>query len=158
MGISTTRVVVFLMIAVLVLTAGTTLAILQFSSAESVTVLQRTAEPTDCTIPAEVQDISLSATKYPNIRAHMLRAIDDGWPRIQLLTRSGADARRDRLLRDFPLVINYDRDEYPMAFGRAGWLADVEYVPASENRSHGAVMGAKLRRFCSGTRFRYVFY
>ena len=39
-----------------------------------------------------------------------------------------------------------------------GWKADVAYVPSSENRSHGSAMGIKLRRFCDGTRFTYVFY
>ena len=34
----------------------------------------------------------------------------------------------------------------------------VAYVPSSENRSHDAVLGVKLRRYCNGTRFRYVFY
>ena len=29
---------------------------------------------------------------------------------------------------------------------------------SAENRSHGSVLGLKLRRFCDGTRFRYVFY
>ncbi len=38
-----------------------------------------------------------------------------------------------------------------------GWMADVEYVPSGENRSHGSSLGSKLRRFCNGTRFRYVF-
>ena len=64
----------------------------------------------------------------------------------------------------------FDRDEYPPAVGRGkgkglergrqprGWKADVAYVPSSENRSHGSVLGIKLRRFCDGTRFRYVFY
>ena len=59
---------------------------------------------------------------------------------------------------------------YPPAVGRGrgkgltkgssppGWKADVAYVPSSENRSHGSRMGIKLRRFCDGTRFRYVFY
>ncbi|MCW3047592.1 MAG: hypothetical protein JWO74_1876, partial [Solirubrobacterales bacterium] len=37
-------------------------------------------------------------------------------------------------------------------------MADVAYVPSGENRSHGSTMGIKLRRFCNGTRFRYVFY
>jgi hypothetical protein len=32
------------------------------------------------------------------------------------------------------------------------------YVPSSENRSHGSSLGAKLRRWCSGTKFHYVFY
>ena len=38
-----------------------------------------------------------------------------------------------------------------------GWMADVMYVADRENQSHGSSMGAKLRRFCNGTRFRYVF-
>jgi hypothetical protein len=33
----------------------------------------------------------------------------------------------------------------------------VRYVLSSENRSHGASLGAKLRDFRNGTRFRYVF-
>ena len=63
-----------------------------------------------------------------------------------------------------------DRDEFPASVGRGkgrgltqgsnprGWKADVAYVPSSENRSHGSVLGLKLRRYCDGTRFRYVFY
>ena len=51
-----------------------------------------------------------------------------------------------------------DRDEYPPAVGRASVRASVAYVPSSENRSHGATLGIKLRRYCDGTRFRYVFY
>jgi hypothetical protein len=38
-----------------------------------------------------------------------------------------------------------------------GWMADVMYVRSSENRSHGSSLGSKLRRFCNGVRFRYVF-
>jgi len=87
-----------------------------------------------------------------------------------VLNRRGADARRDRLLGGFPTRAGFDRDEYPPAVGRGrgkglrrgtrprGWKADVRYVPSSENRSHGATLGIKLRRFCDGTRFRYVFY
>ena len=87
-----------------------------------------------------------------------------------MLNRPGADARRDRLLEDFPTRDGFDRDEYPPAVGRGkgkglergrhprGWKADVAYVPSSENRSHGSSLGIKLRRFCDGTRFRYVFY
>jgi len=32
------------------------------------------------------------------------------------------------------------------------------YVRSRENRSHGSALGSKLRRFCNGTRFRYVFH
>jgi hypothetical protein len=38
-----------------------------------------------------------------------------------------------------------------------GWMASVMYVESSEYSSHGASLGGKLRRFCNGTRFRYVF-
>ena len=120
--------------------------------------------------PSAVQNISFSKTKYPNIRRHFLDALRKGWPRTLVLNRSGADARRDRLLAPYPTRPGQDRDEYPPAVGRGkgpglergvnprGWRADVRYVPSHENRSHGSTMGIKLRRFCNGTRFRYVFY
>ncbi len=100
-------------------------------------------------------------------------AIAKGWPRVLVLNRRGADERRDRLLADIPTRGGYDRDEYPPAVGRGrpngnqrglvrginptGWMADVAYVPSRENRLHGSSLGAKLRRFCNGTRFRYEF-
>jgi hypothetical protein len=128
------------------------------------------ADRAGCSRPAGVQNITFSSTKYPNIRRHFLRALRKGWPRTLILNRAGADERRARLLVGFPARRGYDRDEYPPAVGRGigtgltkgldprGWRADVAYVPSAENRSHGSTMGIKLRRFCSGTRFRYVFY
>ena len=90
-----------------------------------------------------------------------------------VVNRKGADKRRDRLLALIPTKPGFDRDEYPEAVGRGkangssiglvlgvdpiGWLADVRYVPSSENRSHGSSLGAKLKKLCNGTRFRYVF-
>ena len=126
--------------------------------------------PSGCVRPSAVQNISFSKTKYPNIRRHFLDALRKGWPRTLVLNRSGADARRDRLLAPYPTRAGQDRDEYPPAVGRGkgpglerginptGWRADVRYVPWHENRSHGSTMGVKLRRFCNGTRFRYAFY
>jgi hypothetical protein len=123
-----------------------------------------------CVKPPDVQNISFSKRKYPNIRSHFLRALRNGWPRILVLNRVGADARRERLLAGVPPKTGFDRDEYPPAVGRGvgpglmrglhpiGWMADVEYVPSAENRSHGSTLGTKLRRLCDGTRFRYVFY
>jgi hypothetical protein len=129
------------------------------------------AQPaTNCIRPRGVQPISFSATRYPRIRAHALAAQARGWPRTLVLNRQGADARRGRLLQNVPTRDGFDRDEYPPALGRGrgagltagagprGWRADVRYVPSAENRSHGARLGIKLRRFCDGTRFRYVFY
>jgi len=122
-----------------------------------------------------VQRLVFSSNRYPNIKAHTLAAIAKGWPRILVLNRPGAAQRRDRLLEDsgLPSRADEDRDEYPPAVGRGrangsqkglvrginplGWMADVMYVPDGENQSHGSSLGAKLRRFCNGTRFRYVF-
>src|SRR5215207_5255829 len=92
------------------------------------------------TCPRGVQSIPFSATKYPNIRRHFRGALRRGWPRILVLNRPGADARRDRLLEDIPTRDGFDRDEYPPAVGRGkgrgleqgthprGWKADVAYV------------------------------
>jgi hypothetical protein len=123
-----------------------------------------------CIRPKGVQPIGFSATLFPNIRAHARAAIRRGWPEVLVLNRDDADDRRRRLLASVPTRDGYDRDEYPPAVGRGqgadlargtgprGWKADVAYVPSSENRSHGSRLGIKLRRFCDGTRFRYVFY
>ena len=127
------------------------------------------AGPEVCVRPAGVQGIVFSAQKFPNVRRHFRGALRRGWPRRLVVNRRGADARRERALRDIPTREGYDRDEYPPAVGRGrgpglergrnprGWKADVRYVPSSENRSHGATLGDRLERFCNGSRFRYVF-
>jgi hypothetical protein len=124
-----------------------------------------------CVKPSAVQRIGFSATKYPNIRRHFLKAIRNGWPETLVVDRRGTEARRNKLLANVATRAGYDRDEYPPAMGRGrgsealtrganpvGWMASVMLVPSGENRSHGSVMGIKLRRFCSGTRFSYRFY
>jgi hypothetical protein len=122
-----------------------------------------------CVRAPGVQPIGFSKTKYPNIRKHYWSAVAKGWPRILVLNRPGASTRRSKLLADIPTRDGYDRDEYPPAVARGrgfhirgtdprGWKADVTYVPSSENRSHGSTMGTKLKRFCNGTKFRYIFY
>ncbi|HEV3485121.1 MAG TPA: hypothetical protein VG106_06920 [Vicinamibacterales bacterium] len=132
-----------------------------------------TAPKSSCRRPSTVQRLRFSTTRYPNIKTHVEAAIAKGWPRILVLNRPGADERRNRLLEHIPTRPGFDRDEYPPAVGRGrpngnqkglirginpiGWLADVMYVPSSENRSHGSTLGTKLRRLCNGVRFRYVF-
>ena len=123
-----------------------------------------------CSRPSGTQSIGFSKTKYPNIKRHAERAIREGWPAVLVLNRAGADARRGRLLKGRTTRSGHDRDEYPPAIGRGrgagltrgdsprGWKASVRLVPSSENRSHGSTMGTKLRRFCDGTKFKYVFY
>ena len=126
-----------------------------------------------CTRVRGIVTLSFSAREYPGIKRHFQRAVSRDWPRTMVLNRRGADERRDRLMRGRAAKSGHDRDEYPAAVlrGRAdgklrglvrgtdprGWRASVAYVPSSENRSHGASMGNKLRRFCDGTRVRYRF-
>jgi hypothetical protein len=117
-----------------------------------------TAASRACTRTSAVVDIGLSSTKYARVLAHARRAIAKGWPATLTVHRDGADQRRAHLLTGIPTRPGMDRDEYPPAMARAGWRADVAYVPSGENRGAGSVMGIKLRRFCDGTRFRYVGY
>ena len=56
----------------------------------------------ECVRPTGVQRIEFSAQKYPNVRRHFRGAVRRGWPRRLVVNRRGADARRDRLLRDIP--------------------------------------------------------
>jgi hypothetical protein len=124
-----------------------------------------------CSKPTGVQRVRFAKAKYPNIRKHFLQAVGLGWPRILVINRPNADRRRDRLLHDIETQAGFDRDEYPPAVGRGrgsksltrginpiGWMADVMYVESRENQAHGSSLGGQLRRFCNGTRFRYVFF
>ena len=125
--------------------------------------------PTDCLRPPGIQSIRFSRSSYPNVFRHFKAALRRGWPRVLVLNRDGADARRERLLSGVPTRPGKDRDEYPPAVGRGrgagltrgfnprGWKGDVAYVPSSENRSHGAVLGNSLAPFCDGTKFKYRF-
>ena len=121
-------------------------------------------------------DGAAAALQRSEVSEHPLSRVGcdaKGWPRVRVLNRPKADDRRDRLLEGIPTKAGFDRDEYPPAVGCGrpngkqkglvrginplGWMADMMYVPSSENRSHGSSMGAKLRRLCNGTRFRYEF-
>jgi hypothetical protein len=117
-----------------------------------------TADPEGCRLVDRVVRIGLSATRYPEVRAHWEAAIDRGRPRVLTVHRTGAARRRVRLLRGIPTRPGEDRDEYPMAMARRTVSADVAYVDAAQNRGSGSVQGVKLRRYCSGQRFRIVWY
>ncbi|CAB4897010.1 unannotated protein [freshwater metagenome] len=62
------------------------------------------------------------------------------------------------LLAGMPTRPGMDRDEYPMAMARTSVKADVAYVDSGQNRGAGSVQGIKLRRYCSGQRFKIVWY
>jgi hypothetical protein len=116
------------------------------------------ADPEGCRRVDRVVPVGLSSTRYPEVRAHWEAAIARGRPRTLTVHRAGAASRRSRLLRGIPTRPGYDRDEYPMAMARTSVAADVAYVDSAQNRGAGSVQGAKLRRYCSGQRFRVVWY
>lgn len=117
------------------------------------------ADPAQCIRENRTVTISFSKTKYRNIRAHWLEAIANGSARTLTIHRKGAAQRRSRVLRNTPTRRGYDRDEYPPAMARSNnRRVSIRHVPSSENRSHGASMGVKLRRWCSGQKFRVTWY
>jgi hypothetical protein len=113
---------------------------------------------TGCKRPSGVVSIGFSKTKFPTIRSHELSAIRHGYPRVLTIERDGASQRREHLLESVPTRPGYDRDEWPAAVLRKTWHADVAYVPSSENRSQGAQLGAKIRKYCDGTKIVYAWY
>jgi hypothetical protein len=112
-------------------------------------------DATSCAYPQSVQTVTFSKSKYPSVWQHYEDATAKGWPVILVLDRHGDDARRTRLLRNIRTAAGQDRDEYPPAVAREGWLADVELIPSTENRSQGGSLGVQLHDFCDGVRFRY---
>ena len=81
-----------------------------------------------------------------------------GWPRVLTLNREGADRRRDRLLTGIATRAGMDRDEYPPAVGARVRARRRGVRPVLGEPLARLVLGLKLRRYCDGTRFRYVFY
>ena len=67
--------------------------------------------------------------------------------------------RRQESLRGYSMLSGFDRDEFPYATTKEGGKgAAVNYVPSSENRSHGANLGSFIRvnKLKSGDKFLVV--
>ncbi len=67
--------------------------------------------------------------------------------------------RRQESLRGYSALSGFDRDEFPYATTKEGGKgAAVNYVPSSENRSHGANLGSFIRvnKLKSGDKFLVV--
>lgn len=115
-------------------------------------------DPEGCRRVKRVVRVRLSRRKYPHIVDHFRDVQRSGRHKvIWHIDRAGADENRAESLEGIPTKRGYDRDEVPPAIAREGGKgADVRYVRSSENRSAGATMGARLRAYCSGQRFRLV--
>jgi Deoxyribonuclease NucA/NucB len=120
-------------------------------------------ERNDCQRSDSPRRVVLPVSKYPNIMDHVRdatagRTRTGRWPRVLVKRSHGEDRRRDAAIKMslLPPREGMDRDEYPPAVGRKTLSADVRYVPSSENRSAGAVMGNRIRSLCDGARFVLV--
>lgn len=128
----------------------------QLSVMPTVTLPVVNATAVVCKHTTAIIIIPLTAAKHSQIIAHAKLAIlTFHYPRIMVLNRVGAAARRTALLKAIPIRRGFDRDEYLPAAGRSTVRAHVAYVNPTQNRSAGAVMGNKLRPYCNGTKFRY---
>lgn len=130
----------------------------------------RPGDGSGCRLTKGVAKIGVSKTKYPAAVKHVSDAIAKGWPRVWVINRVGAGARRDRLLRGVKTAPGMDRDEVPMSAARGrgkdlqrgsnprGWKADVRLIPSAQNRGAGSVIGAKMRQYCDGQRIEVIGY
>ncbi len=116
------------------------------------------APAAQCVSAPDVVTVAISSTRYPAVLDHIADAVRAGWPQVLRLHRTGAEARRTKALAGIPTKPDMDRDEWPMAFARRTWPADVAYVPATQNRGAGTSIAVKLRRYCDGVRFRVIGY
>jgi hypothetical protein len=116
------------------------------------------ATPAECVPSRDVVTVAISKTRYPAVLDHIASAVRAGWPQVLTLHRAGAGGRREKALAGIPTKPDLDRDEWPMAFARRTWPADVAYVPAAQNRGAGTSIAVKLRRYCDGVRFRVIGY
>jgi hypothetical protein len=116
-----------------------------------------------CTTPGHAIRVHLSKSEYPHITAHIRHSWRLGYPHVLRIHRAGADERRAKLLERWqrvhpqPKGDGLDLDEAPAAMLRDRVRADVRPIPAHENRSAGASLGAQLRGYCDGTRVLYIF-
>lgn len=111
----------------------------------------------------KVAKVYLPELRYPGIVAHIRYSWAHGYPKTLRIHREGAKQRRDRLLgwwgrrHPQPKGDGMDLDEAPAAVLRDSWRADVRPIPAHENRSAGASLGAQIAGVPNGTCVRYRF-
>jgi RHS repeat-associated protein len=125
--------------------AGNTFFIAAFAFDGASSVSLTPARPGQRT-PQPKKTIDIPKSKYPASYGHWVRAQAKGKPALVQAGRSKTVQRRAASLAGIPRVRGMDRDEYPPAvFEEGGDGASVEYLPPSDNRGAGAVLGNALR-------------
>jgi hypothetical protein len=104
----------------------------------------------ECVRLSGVQRIVFSAQKFPNVRRHFRGGVRRGWPRRLVVNRRGADARRERVLRDIPTREDFDRDEYPPSGWSSSLLSGAVGVVDAGRAEGRRPCPASGARWCSG--------
>ena len=105
---------------------------------------------------ADVIEVEISRSKYPESAKHIEDAIANGQPEILTIDRVGKKANRRASLKGIDKVPGKDLDEYPPAmFNEGGNGASVRPINPSDNRGAGSSFGHKLRPYQNGTRIRF---
>lgn len=98
--------------------------------------------------------VNLDNGKSPEAIRHEREAVASGSPRYLHWAPARAAANRAASLRGVATKAGFDRDEYPpAATAEGGAGADVRLIPAADNRSAGARIGAIMRPYCAGQAF-----
>lgn len=115
-----------------------------------------TAQEAPCRTLAGAVVVNLDDSRSPAAVAHVRRAVAARQPWLLHIDRAHEDLHRRTSLRGIPTRPGHDRDEYPPAVSAEGGAgADVELIPAGDNRSAGGKMGAALRPYCDGQAFTF---
>ena len=114
----------------------------------------------DCEHFKGVVKVYLDPSRYPYSVHHAKVAFAEGQPRVWHLDRADAEEHREADLAGMETNSEMDIDEMPPAATResAGGKANVEYIPASDNRGAGASMGDQLRGYCEGQAWKLVLH
>ncbi|RXK86628.1 NucA/NucB deoxyribonuclease domain-containing protein [Filimonas effusa] len=109
----------------------------------------------------KVVPVPIPEKLFPNIYKNLMASLANGKPMVITYDSNRQNARRRRreALKNTPPRPGYDRDEYPYASTKEGGKgADVNYVPSSENKKHGGLLGALvvLNKMETGDQFEMV--
>ena len=105
---------------------------------------------------ADVIEVEISRSKYPESAKHIEDAIANGQPEVLTIDRVGKKANRRASLKGIDKVPGKDLDEYPPAmFKEGGNGASVRPINPSDNRGAGSSFGHKLRSYQNGTKIKF---
>lgn len=123
----------------------------------------------ECKYENKVIKVNLDSKKYPASALHFVLAFRRGVPKIFHVGKKKVNIRNNSL-RGIPTKPGMDRDEiqmnatwegqYDASLGEARQpkegLADIAWIPLSDNRGSGSSIGSQISKYCTGQAFKIV--